>query len=174
MSNHLPAVWDPSLPETAQSRLLTYLPSLYADDPFLGQFLMIFDSLWLPMERQLDQLYAYFDPRLAPSEFLPWLSTWVDLVLDENWPEDRRRALILHAADLYRRRGTAGALRDYLKIYMNSEPAIMEDTPEGNPFHFTVIFKVPDPAAIDQDRIKRIIAEEKPAHTTYTLRIDKG
>src|SRR5205085_1201759 len=107
MSNHLPIVWDPSLPDLTQSRLLTYLPSLYADDP-------------------------------------------------------------------YRRRGTAGALRDYLKIYMNVEPAIMEDTPEGNPFHFTVIFRVPDPSTIDQDRIQRIIAEEKPAHTTYTLRIDKG
>ena len=88
MSNHLPIVWDPNLPDLTQSRLLTYLPSLYADDPFLGQFLMIFDSLWQPMERQLNQLYAYFDPRLTPSEFLPWLSTWVDLVLDENWPEE--------------------------------------------------------------------------------------
>ncbi|MEP7200610.1 MAG: phage tail protein [Chloroflexota bacterium] len=154
------------------SRLLTYLPSIYADEPFLGQFLNIFDMIWLPLERQMDQLYAYFDPRLTPTEFLPWLSTWVDLVLDENWPEDRRRALILRAADLYRRRGTKGALRDYLAIYMDTTPDISEDGADGNPFHFTVTFRVADPAAIDQDRIKRIIEEEKPAHTTYTLRVE--
>jgi len=156
-----------------QSRLLTYLPSIYADDPFLGQFLSIFDSIWLPLERQLDTLWAYCDPCLTPREFLPWLSTWVDLVLDENWPEDRRRALIRNAAELYRRRGTKGALRDYLKIYMNSEPEIVEDGKDGNPFHFTVTFRVGDPAAIDQERIRRIIEEEKPAHTTYTLRVEK-
>lgn len=161
-------------PNTEVSRLLTYLPSIYGEEPFLGQFLMIFDSLWLPLEQQIGQLYAYFDPRLAPSEFLQWLATWVDLVLDENWPEDRRRALIHAAPSLYRRRGTAGALRDYLHIYMNSEPQIIENGPEGSPFHFTVIFRVPDPAAVDQDRIKRIINEEKPAHTTYTLRVDKA
>jgi phage tail-like protein len=160
--------------ETGESRLLTFLPSIYGEEPFLGQFLMIFDSLWQPLERQIDQLYAYFDPRLAPSEFLSWLSHWVDLVLDENWPEDRRRTLIHEAASLYRRRGTAGALRDYLRIYMASEPQIMEAGPEGSPFHFTVVFRVPDPSAIDQDRIKRIIEEEKPAHTTYTLRVDKA
>ena len=163
-----------SFGENGTARLLTFLPSIYADEPFLGQFLMIFDSIWLPLERQIDQLYAYIDPRLTPSEFLPWLSTWVDLVLDENWPEERRRSLILHAADLYRRRGTAGALRDYLRIYMNSEPEIVEDGATGNPYHFSVIFRVPDPSAIEADRIRRIIEEEKPAHTTYTLQINKA
>jgi phage tail-like protein len=163
-----------SHPETGESRLLTYLPAIYGEEPFLGQFLMIFDSFWLPLERQIDQLYAYFDPRLAPPEFLSWLSHWVDLVLDENWPENRRRELIHSAASLYRRRGTAGALRDYLRIYMASEPQIIENGPEGSPFHFMVVFRVPDPSAIDQDRVKRIIEEEKPAHTTYTLRVDKA
>ncbi len=155
------------------SRLLAYLPSIYADDPFLGSFLNIFDSIWLPLERQIDQLYAYFDPRLTPAEFLPWLATWVDLTLDENWPVERRRALIRRAADLYRRRGTKGALRDYLATYLGAQPEIVEDDASGNPFHFSVVFRVSDPSALDQDRIRRIIEEEKPAHTTYTLTVEK-
>jgi phage tail-like protein len=163
------------LPEDgrAQSRLLDYLPSIFADDPFLDGFLQIFESIWSPLERQVDQMHAYFDPRLTPTEFLPWLSTWVDLALDENWPEARRRELILRAAELYRRRGTKGALQDYLTIYMGAQPEIVEDGADGNPFHFSVIFRVGDPATIDQERIKRIIEEEKPAHTTYTLRVEK-
>ena len=177
LSHQLPAVrrlWQSELQDGAeQSRLLNYLPSIYADDPFLDGFLKIFESIWQPLERQMDVLYAYFDPRLTPSEFLPWLSTWVDLALDENWPEARRRELIRRAAELYRRRGTAGALRDYLTIYMGVQPDIVEDGPEGNVFHFTVVFQVSDPATIDQDRIKRIIEEEKPAHTIYTLQVEK-
>jgi phage tail-like protein len=159
--------------QTETSKLLRYLPAIYADHPFLGDFLRIFESIWAPLEAQLDHLDAYFQPYLTPAEFLPWLGTWVDLVLDENWPEARRRALIAAAADLYRRRGTAGALRDYLTIYMGAQPEIVESGPE-QPFHFSVTFRVPDPNAIDQDRVRRIIEEEKPAHTTYTLTLEKS
>ena len=157
-----------------RSRLLNYLPGIYADDFFLDGFLRIFESIWAPLERQIDQLYNYFDPRMTPADFLPWLGTWVDLALDENWPVARRRMLIERAADLYRRRGTAGALRDYLEIYAGAPPEIIEDGDEANPFHFSVVLRVPDPAAIEQDRVRRIIEEEKPAHTTYTLRVEKA
>lgn len=160
--------------ETEKSVLLKYLPGIYADDPFMGGFLKIFESVWAPLDRQIDQLYAYFDPQLTSAEFLPWLGTWVDLVLDENWPEARRRDLIQNAADLYRRRGTAGALRDYLAIYLGIIPQIVEDGPEGNPYHFTVILKLGNPDSLDQDRVRRIIEEEKPAHTVYTLTLEKA
>jgi phage tail-like protein len=162
------------LADTEKSILLKYLPGLYADDPFLGGLLKIFESIWSPLDRQIDQMYAYFDPQLTPAECLPWLGTWVDLVLDENWSEDRRRDLIQNAADLYRRRGTAGALRDYLAIYLGTPPTIVEDGPDGNPYHFSVILKVENPDAVDQDRIRRIIEEEKPAHTIYTLTLEKA
>jgi phage tail-like protein len=160
--------------ENEKSVLLKYLPVPYADDGFTGSLLQIFESIWGPLDRQVDQLYAYFDPHLTPSEFLPWLGTWVDLVLDENWPEARRRALIQNAADLYRRRGTAGALRDYLEIYLGIRPEILEDGPDGNPYHFGVTIRTENPDSIDQDRVKRIINEEKPAHTLYTLTVEKA
>ena len=162
--------------ENHTSSLLKYLPNSYSDDDFMGGFLNIFEALWLPLDRQIDQLYAYFDPLLTPAEFLPWLGTWVDLVLDENWPESRRRILIENAADLYRRRGTAGALRDYLAIYLGTTPTIVEDGLDGNPFHFSVTIRTGDsldPDSFDQDRVRRIIDEEKPAHTIYTLTVTK-
>jgi len=165
---------NPIVPGGGQpSRLLNYLPALYADDPFLGSFLNIFDDTWQPLSQQIAVLWSYFDPRLTPPDMLPWLSTWVDLALDENWPVERRRQLILRAADLYRRRGTRSALRDYLGIYMDAEPEIIEDGADGNPYNFTVVFRLPNPEQIDQDRVRRIIEEEKPAHTTYRLRIEK-
>lgn len=178
------------------SRLLRYLPGIYSDHPFLGEFLNIFEAIWQPLDHQIDQLHAYVDPRLTPPEFLTWLGTWLDLVLDENWPEGRRRALIRHAACLYERRGTAGGLRDYLSIYLGVPPEIQEDGGESEPFRFTVVVR-PDVSearspsricercgrtivlvgfdesgAIDVDRLRRVIEEEKPAHTTYTLRLE--
>jgi phage tail-like protein len=160
--------------EPVKSNFLKYLPGAYSDDPFTGGLLNIFEAVWAPLDRQIDQLYAYFDPQLTPPDFLPWLGTWVDLVLDENWPEIRRRELIYHAADLYRRRGTAGALQDYLAIYLGTKPTIIEDGPDGNPFHFSVIIQVENPDTIDQDRVQRIINEEKPAHTIYTLTVNSS
>ncbi|MGB8645337.1 MAG: phage tail protein [Anaerolineae bacterium] len=154
------------------SRLLNYLPGFYADDPFLNGFLWIFQSIWDPLDRQLDQLYAYFDPRLAPEDMIPWLGTWVDLVLDENWQPERRRLLIQRAADLYRRRGTAGALRDYLEIFTGVRPLIVDQSDDPVPFHFMVVFSADQPEAIDEERVRRIIEGEKPAHTTYTLYIE--
>ena len=160
--------------EIQKSSLIRYLPGVYAEDPFVCGLLNIFEAIWGPLDRQVDQLYAYFDPDLTPAEFLPWLGTWVDLVLDENWPEARRRKLIQNAADLYRRRGTAGALRDYLAIYLGAQPLVEEDGPAGNPFHFCVTIRVPNPEAFDQERVRRIIEEEKPAHTIYTLVVEKA
>ncbi len=159
--------------ERDKSRLLNYLPGIYSDDPFLDGFLRIFESMWTPLERQIDQLHQYFDPLVTPADLLPWLGTWVDLALDENWPEARRRMLIAQAADLYRRRGTRGALRDYLAIYAGAAPDILEDGDATNPFLFSVVLRVADPSAIDADRVRRIIEEEKPAHTTYTLKIEQ-
>ena len=155
-------------------RLLKYLPDVYADHLFLRGFLNIIDSIWQPLGRQIDELHTYFDPRLTPAEFLPWLGTWLDLVLDENWPEIRRRELLEHAADLYRRRGTAGALRDYIAIYTGVAPEIIESDPATQPFHFTVVLRVKDQDTVDQDRLRRIIEEEKPAHTTFTLQMEKA
>lgn len=172
---------DPSPPpdRVEPSRLLNYLPDIYADGHddsgslFLDGLLRIFDATWAPLARQIDQMYAYFDPRLTPRDFLPWLGTWVDLVLDENWPEARRRELVAHAAELYRRRGTAGALRDYLEIYTGIRPEILEDGGAANPFQFTVRFHVPPGNLLDQVRIRRIIEQEKPAHTTYILVLEQ-
>lgn len=152
------------------SRLLKYLPGIYADDMFLSGFLQIFDSFWLPLERQIGELYRYFDPTTAPDEFLSWLSGWVDLVLDDNWEVERKRELIRCAADLYRWRGTALGLRNYLRIYLGYEPQILEDGGDADPFLFTVVLQASDPPHVQEALVRRIIDEEKPAHTTYRIR----
>jgi phage tail-like protein len=115
-----------TLAVSAKGEYLKYLPAVYQDDDLMGRFLMLFESFWAPIEQQIDSLPLYFDPRLTPPEFLPWLASWIALVLDERWPEHKRRRLLRSAASLYRKRGTRHGLAEYLEIYTGVRPRIVE------------------------------------------------
>lgn len=153
------------------------LPPIYHGDPFVHNFLGIFKSILEPLDRMISHIYYYFDPRLAPEHLLPWLATWVDLVLNENWPIERRRELIRFAAELYRTRGTRRGMNRYLRIYSGVEPQIIEPGQERPgeaalaPHTFRVIIETPDPSQLDRALIEQIILAEKPAHTAYLLDI---
>ena len=183
---------------SAKGRLLKYLPALYTEqDEFMGRFLMLFESFWEPIEDRIDHIYDYFDPRLAPSDLLPWLATWVDLVLDEQWPDEKRRQLLSAMVPLYRQRGTRHGLQKYLEIYTGQQARIAEHRAHNftlgqitrlGPsaalgkhnisYTFDVFLQLP-PAENEGNRLERrrkieaIIESEKPAHTAYTLNIEE-
>ena len=157
------------------SSYLQYLPPLYHDDDFMGRFLMIFESILDPVERTIDSINYYFDPRLVPEALLPWLASWVDVVLNEKWPIERRRELVSRAADLYRWRGTRRGLSEYLRIYTGVEPTIEEPGTEARgsaelpDYVFRVTLEVDDPDVIERDLVQTIIEAEKPAYIGYEL-----
>jgi phage tail-like protein len=209
------------------SSLLDSLPAVFQEDRrengsaqqnepnFLGRFLLGFEKLLLglgdPDERGLDEIVAnihrYFEPgagqasadHRAPKEFLPWLASWLALVLREDLDtdpvlrEERQRNLIANASDLYLRRGTKRGIVDYVQSYTTVAPLIEElDTAfqigvhstvgedtlidGGAPFFFSVTVRIP-PARFVADAKKvaevsrAIIDQQKPAHTYYTLKV---
>jgi len=172
-----------------QSSYLEYLPALFRDDEFMGQFLLIFENILKPVENTVDNLALYFSPLMTPEPLLPWLASWVDLTLDPTWPEERRRELVKSAAELYRWRGTKRGLSEYLRIYTGSVPEISEYIPgmrldqdtelgintrlgsSGTGHHFTVTLELDESSEIDVNTVKAIIETQKPAHTVYTLQI---
>ena len=105
---------------------MNHLPEIYHGNDFMGRFMMLFESFWKPISQQIDQMDVYFDPDLTPSGFLPWLASWLGVTWDNTLPEDRKRNLLRVAISLYQRRGTRGALEDYLKIYTGGEVEIVE------------------------------------------------
>jgi phage tail-like protein len=186
---------------SAQGRYLRHLPALYQKDELMGRFLMLFESFWTPIERQVDNIYLYFDPRMTPTDFLPWLASWFHLALDERWPEARRRRLLQAALSLYRKRGTRQGLQECLEIYTGEKSQIVEhragdlrlgpDTRLGpgvalgrgnQPHKFTVKLRLPPISGDENERARReserrraieaIIEEQKPAHTDYVLQIE--
>lgn len=161
------------------------LPALYQEDELACRFLSAFDDALAPILCTLDNIDAYFDPLLAPSDFLPWLGSWVGLVLDENWSLERQRALVSDAAALFRWRGTARGLAAHLALYVGSAPDVEETgsvgwsarpgepIPGGEP-RLVVTVRVPDPSAVDLARVHAIIEAAKPAHVPHELRVEPG
>jgi phage tail-like protein len=172
---------------TTASSYLEYLPGIFQDDEFMGQFLLIFESIMKPIENTVSNLPFYLDPMVVPEPLLDWLAYWLDLVLDQTWPLERRRELVKSAAELYRWQGTKRGLSEYLRIYTGNVPEIIEYIPgmrldpetqlgintvlgssgEGN--HFIVSLAVDDENNIDINVVRSIIEAQKPAHTVYTL-----
>ncbi len=62
----------------------------------------------------------------APAAFLPWLASWVALVLDETWPVEKRREHISKAVELYRWCGTIRGIKTFVEIYTGMVPNIIE------------------------------------------------
>ncbi|HKP84435.1 MAG TPA: phage tail protein [Pyrinomonadaceae bacterium] len=207
---------------------LRYLPPVYREDPvsaaFLERFLSIFETSFGTLEQEIDQLFRYFDPNLAPKDFLPWLASWINLSLDDDVPEQRVRHFIRRAASLYSRKGTARALVEFLEIYTGKSVFITEflrglkpmivgekdsvlggglvllgSGPKGMRVGDTSVVgysavrdRVSDPdepflalarrftVTIDMDReeflrrqatLTRIVTEQAPAHTSFTIRV---
>jgi phage tail-like protein len=112
------------------NQLLEYLPAIFQEHPFLGQFLLPFEQVLAGFDNLLstiDETFALSDPEgQTKADFLPWLATWVALVLDEAWDGAKRRQLISEATSLYRERGTLKGLKRYLEIYTGLAPEIRE------------------------------------------------
>jgi phage tail-like protein len=176
--------------EAPESAYLRYLPTIFQQDPFLRRFLLIFESVLRPLERTVDNLPHYTEPELAPASFVPWLAHWVSVALDSAWPLERQRALVANAVEIYRWRGTRYGLKLHLWTYTGVEPLIQEHQggfvlgrdnaigwttqlvqAQANTLLFIVTVPTTNPRSLDPQVLRTIIEEDKPAHTTYRLRV---
>jgi phage tail-like protein len=188
----LPAPPEPNGKQPLPYTFSQFLPALYQspDGEFLRRFLGGLEYLWTPMEGFLEDVSALYDTRQAPVEILPWLASWVGLVLDANWPENKRRLLVRKAVHLYQWRGTRKGIEEFLEVYTGIRPQISEpfqgsvigpetvigaDAVIGDvPEHcFVVTVFVSEGEEINERAIRAILDAEKPAHTAYDLRIER-
>jgi len=102
---------------------------------FLRRYLAMFEGQLGDFEGKADARAILLDPRSAPAEILPWLASFVGLLLDERMAraprpggkiEDVRRTLIAEAIWLFRFRGTVQGLRRFVEIYLEIETILIE------------------------------------------------
>jgi phage tail-like protein len=163
--------------------IVRMLPGIYQDDDLAQRLTGAFDTLAAPIHATLDCIDAYFDPWITPPDMLEWLATWVGVEFDELLPLERRRLLAAEAVSLYRVRGTALGLAQYLAILTGVEVEIEESggatwssTPGGGPIgeaqpRLLVRLIAEDPDTIDLVRVDQLVRESKPAHMPHTVEV---
>ena len=184
--------------EIATRPWIQYLPGIYQDADeenadFLQRFLLISQHLTSGIEERLEFLHEFFDPRLTPEKYLPWLASWLAMTMLEGWDEDKRREIIQRTPELYRLRGTAAGLKLYLRLFADVKAEIIEgewpypgmvigktstvgkDTTLSPPVFISQCFtvKLPDKKnEVPRERLRTVhalVEIEKPAHAHYAV-----
>lgn len=182
----------------ARENLVAFLPGVYHQrdedgGSFLRGFLYIVQQILDDVTGSIDGIHRLFDPRSTEPEFLPWLAGWLSITLDPDWNDLQRRKMLRAATRLFPRRGTVGAVEEFVRIYTGSDVTIRENAWPFGGFRVgvnstigqdTVILPTMNlahcfvvqlgRAAVDVReaeiiKIHRIIQAQKPAHTSYFL-----
>lgn len=166
--------------------LAAQLPAPYQGDEFTEHFLSALDDGLAPILATLDSLDAYFDPALAPPDFLAWLATWVGIDLNENWSDAQQRRLLATAVDALQWQGTATGLALLLHRFLGVDPddVIVEDTggvawsvtpqgslPGAHPPAVQVRIAVPEDDELDVARLRRLVGATVPAHVAHEVEV---
>jgi len=153
-----------------QSNWLHYLPAIYAEDEFLGRYLLIFESLLSPILWLLDNFDMYLAPETAPPEWLQWMGSWFDVLILPELPVERQRAARQLLGWLFLRRGTRLGLERLLELYFGVKPEIEES--QDVACHFTVrlpLRRIKSP--LGREVAERLIIAQKPAFSGFALEI---
>lgn len=184
-----------------RSSYTDFLPIVYQEVDYIHRFIKIFEQAFDPVVNSFGSMWAHLDPLTAPQALLPFLARWVDWPIDVQLDLTHQRRLIRRAVEIYRCRGTRKGLRFYLHLYTGlpldeqidreedksiciTEPLgqgcvfglayVGEDAVigGGKPYHFDVRLRAQPNSPIDEQLVRRIIDQEKPAFCSYSLRIE--
>ncbi len=116
--------------EFPRTAFIDYLPQVYrgadSTNSFLARFLSVFQSLYVDLEDDIDQMPARCDPAVAPPEFLHWLADLLAVSDPYLWSEERLRLFLRNAVKFYRIKGTRAALSQVIAFYTGETPRIIE------------------------------------------------
>ncbi|MET7578766.1 phage tail protein I [Streptomyces microflavus] len=163
------------------------LPALYADDDLAQRFTAGLDTVLAPILSTLDNLPAYFDPALAPADFLPWLATWVGVDIDRAWPQELQRAVVARAVELHRWRGTRRGLVEHLRLCFGVHADVRDgggvawsagpgtELPPAPTGELLVrVWPVAPGATVDASRVLDVVTASCPVHLTCRVEILPG
>lgn len=163
-----------------------YLPAIYQESDFSMRFTSAFDTVLAPIVLTLDCQDTYLDPDLSPEDILQWLGGWVGLLLDEDWPVARRRAMVRDIVGLYAERGTVAGVQRLVELYTGASVEVIEGggsvhsavplgaLPGSEAAAFVVRVITPDPTAVDIARVEMLVAGSRPAHLPAVVEVVAG
>lgn len=184
-----------------RSNYTEFLPVVYQEVDYIHRLIKVFEQAFDPVVNSFSSMWAHLDPLTAPQALLPFLAHWVDWSIDSQLDLTHQRRLIRRAVEIYRCRGTRKGLRFYLHLYTGlaldeqiereEDKSISITEPSGQgcvlglayvgadaiigggkPYHFDVRLRTQPNSLIDEQLVRRIIEQEKPAFCSYSLRIE--
>lgn len=103
-----------------------YFPEIYRDDDFFDRYIAVFQSLYLDLERQADELPRLLDYETVPDDGLLVLAEWLGLDCDGIFTPNQLRQMI-DDLELYQGgKGTRAALCAVLELCGGASPRIVE------------------------------------------------
>jgi phage tail-like protein len=183
------------VPRPYTDHLFESLPAVFRENAgdgkagFTYRLLSLFGEVLAGVEEKVDGIHNCLSPVRAPAELLPWLASWVALVLDETWPIDKRREHIRRAVELYKWRGTVRGIKTFVEVYTGLVPEIVEGCRAGwqvgvrstvgvdtkvydysadvHSFSVVVHSEI-ELTPEEKQKVRGIVETEKPAHAMVT------
>lgn len=155
------------------------LPAVLLGVGSLAQLLDAFDEVLAPVLATLDNLDSYFDPELAPPDFLPWLAGWLGLTTDGRWSAERARAVLRELPEVLRRRGTPGGVAAAVRVLAGVTAEVTDNGgvswsrgPNGIPpgsRGLRLVVRVPPGS--DLRAVEAAVRASKPAHVPHRVEV---
>lgn len=163
--------------------MVRYTPAMLAEDPIVQELLETLDEVLAPIINTLDCFDTYLDPRLAPMDFVQYLSSWLLVTQEDGWDEETRRTALALAIERSRWRGTAHGIRARLQSLFGMESTVTDSGsvtvgrdftdpaawPDAPPPSVTIRLDPGHHLEMGLDAIKASIASVLPAHATVTI-----
>lgn len=166
---------------------LSYLPEIYresaAQDSFFERYLCIFQTLYEEMTEQIAGIPQRLSPFHESEAMLRELSDWLGIENRELWNQEQQRYLICNAARLSGIRGTAGYLKELIRLATGKQVYVVEycclipyfdggetekrlkELYASNPYEFAVLVDGREQAVqAELSLIGRIVEMAKPAY----------
>jgi phage tail-like protein len=162
------------------------MPAVYAADALTQRLTAAYDEVIAPVYATLDNLWCYFDPDLAPADFVEWLGGWVAADAGRQRPLDRSRASVAGAVRRHRIRGTAAGLRADIEDAFGVTAEIVESggtawsgtpgsaLPGSAEPSLVVRVRVADPGAVPVSRLRAFVEANRPAHVPCSVEVLAG
>jgi phage tail-like protein len=128
---------DLTFPRNSSLRML---PAVYSTDAggrdFNERLLSLFDAMRDEIKGEIQTLASVIDPRTTDvatkRDFLDWLGSWFAMEIYRAWPVERRRAVIHHAGELFRLRGTKRGIERFVELALGRKVLIVETFADRN------------------------------------------
>lgn len=180
----VPARATSSLPRTRRRRdgdwLRNQLPMGMVEDPFLHDFVGIFQQVADTYLDHIDNLGHAFDPATAPMPMVRLLGRWIGVdLLDETMDEVTQRQIVRDCGPLLAWRGTQRGVAGLLSL-ITQGPVTLEDSggvylegeSPGAAGH--VVVRVTQLGLAEEDDLVEIVRNELPASVTFELFVGLG